>query len=121
MASLGMQGPYPLTATEIDRRVSRTAPGNYALGSTGTDDRFKVHYVGRSDTDVNARLKSWVGHTHQPQFKFSYATSPKAAFEKECENYHDFSPPGNQNHPDRPGPRPRKWCTRPPLHPFGDR
>mgnify|MGYP000061884240 CR=1 FL=1 len=32
MASLGMQGPYPLSTAEIDRQVTRTSPGNYALG-----------------------------------------------------------------------------------------
>jgi hypothetical protein len=102
MASLGMQGPYPLTTAEIDRQVTKTSPGNYALGRTDDEGTFRIHYVGRSDADVNARLKSWVGKTRQPQFKFAYATSPKAAFEKECLNYHDFSPPGNTSHPDRP-------------------
>lgn len=51
---------------------------------------------------MNARLKSWVRKTRQPRFKFSFAASPKAAFEKECINYHDFSPRGNTVHPDRP-------------------
>lgn len=100
MASLGMQGPYKLDTETIEAKVTRTSPGNYALGrKKGT---FLVGYVGRSDSDVRARLKSWVGKTRRPLFKFSYATSPKAAFDKECENYHDFNPPDNDVHPDRP-------------------
>ncbi len=102
MASLGMEGPYTLTTAEIDRQVTQTSAGNYALGKTSTTGGFTPYYVGRSDSDVKARLKSWVGKTTQPKFKFSYANSPKAAFEKECNNYHDFKPRGNSSHPDRP-------------------
>lgn len=101
MATLGMDGPYKLDTKTIDKQVARASAGNYALGSDG-DGRFRVNYVGRSDSDVGSRLKSWVGTSSQPQFKFIYATSPKTAFEKECHNYHDFTPPANKSHPDRP-------------------
>lgn len=75
--------------------------GNFALGVVG-GDIFTVNYVGRSDIDVCAELKSKpVGVTHR-RFKFSYANSAKEAYEKECVNYHDFSPPENKIHPDRP-------------------
>ena len=102
MPSLGMRGPFTIDADTIDKKVTRTSPGNYALGKKNEEGTYLVGYVGRSDTDVRARLKSWVGKTRRPLFKFSYATSAKAAFEKECENYHDFSPPGNDSHPARP-------------------
>jgi hypothetical protein len=102
MPSLGMKGPYDLNKDTIDQEVTRTSPGNYALGSKNDKGKFHVSYVGRSDSDVNSRLKSWVGKTRHPLFKFSYATSAKAAFEKECQNYHDFKPRYNDNHPDRP-------------------
>jgi hypothetical protein len=39
------------------------------------------------------------------KFKYRYATSPKAAFEKECQNYHDIAEGTNidtKNHPQRP-------------------
>jgi len=106
MASLNMEGPYRLTKEKIDEVVTRKSPGNYGLGYV-RDDTFYVCYVGRSDDDVNERLKQWVGekpnrYTH---FKFSYATSPKAAFEKECRNYHDFGESDkldNEYHPQRP-------------------
>ena len=104
MASLGMNGPYDLTTSEIDRVITKTSAGNYALGYVNDDNVFIVQYVGRSDSDVNGRLKTWVGKKYK-KFKYSYASSPKAAFEKECENYHDFGESeklDNSMHPDRP-------------------
>lgn len=102
MPALGMNGPYKLDKDTIDAKVTLKSPGNYALGKKNEKGTFLVGYVGRSDDDVNDRLKDWVGKTRRPLFKFSYATSAKAAFEKECNNYHDFDPPGNTNHPARP-------------------
>lgn len=103
MPTLEMSGPYPLTDSEIDARVTNTSPGNYALGYTNSDGTFIVKYVGRSDGNLNARLHDWAGK--YDKFKYSYATSPKAAFEKECQNYHDFGGKeklDNKVHPDRP-------------------
>lgn len=102
MPSLGMQGPYSLDFETIDKVVTSKSPGNYALGKNNENDALLVNYIGRSDIDVNDRLKSWVNQSTNPLFKFSYATSPKAAFEKECVNYHDFKPAANDNHPNRP-------------------
>lgn len=102
MATLDMNGPYDLTTEKIDEKITKTSAGNYALGHLN-DDTFIVKYVGRADDDVNSRLKKWVGK--YKKFKFSYATSPKAAFEKECKNYHDFGENkslDNDIHPDRP-------------------
>ena len=104
MASLGMGGPYQFTSSEIDRVVTKTSPGNYALGQMNEQNTFIVRYVGRSDTNLNQELKARLP-TGLPQFKFSYAASPKAAFEKECQNYHDFGESeslNNEIHPDRP-------------------
>jgi len=106
MTSLNIEGSYKLTTEKVDEVVTRKSSGNYGLGYV-RDRTFYVCYVGRSDDDVNERLKQWVGkkpnrYTH---FKFSYATSPKAAFEKECRNYHDFGESGkldNEYHPQRP-------------------
>lgn len=103
MASLDMQGPFDLTDKEINRLITTTSAGNYALGSVDAGGVFRVGYIGRSDTDLNARLKSHVG-TYS-KFKFSLATSAKAAFDKECKNFHDFGGTEklkNDIHPDRP-------------------
>jgi len=104
MPSLGMEGPYALTKAKIDEVVTDTSAGNYALGYSKDDGTFIVQYVGRSDSDVNAELKSKVDTKHK-QFKFSYASSQKEAFEKECRNYHDFGGSDalqNDIHPARP-------------------
>ena len=102
MASLDMTGPFDLSVAEIGRQITQTQAGNYALGKMD-GATFIVQYVGRSDSDVANRLKQHVGK--YSKFKFSYATSPKAAFEKECRNFHDFGGVeslGNKIHPDRP-------------------
>lgn len=105
MATLDMNGPYELSNEAIEKEVTRTSPGNYALGYV-SDSTFYVKYVGRSDDDVKDRLKKWVGKKSEYKyFKFSYATSPKAAFEKECKNFHDFGGTeklDNDRHPQRP-------------------
>ena len=102
MASLGMNGPYPLNQQKIDEIVTQKSLGNYALGYE-TETKFIVKYVGRSDHNVNERLHDWENSEYK-EFKFSYASSAKKAFEKECKNYHDFGESkdlDNDRHPDR--------------------
>jgi hypothetical protein len=60
MGLLDMNGSYPLSHETIDQMVSRTSPGNYALGYMD-GSTFMVFYVGRSDSDVKRRLREWVG------------------------------------------------------------
>ena len=103
MAKLEMEGPFDLENKSIDANLTKASPGNYALGKV-KDEAFYPSYVGRADTNVNDRLKEWVGKKYT-KFKFSYAPSPKAAFEKECRNFHDFGGTeklDNDIHPDRP-------------------
>ncbi len=57
---LQMSGSYPLTDRSIDQQIVRTSPGNYALGYL-EGDTFVVFYVGRSDSDLRAKLHAWVG------------------------------------------------------------
>ncbi|MGE5416127.1 MAG: hypothetical protein ACM3UZ_05070 [Acidobacteriota bacterium] len=102
MASLNMKGPFHLSEGEIDKQVTEKGPGNFALAYKDGDGYLRVCYIGRSDSDVNSQLKHWVGKTRRPYFKYSYASSPQAAFEKECNSYHDFSPSDNNSHPARP-------------------
>jgi hypothetical protein len=100
MPSTGLSGPYSLTSLGISGNITRVSPGTYALGKT-ENGTFYVHYVGRSDDEVAKRLQDHVPLWY-PQFKFGYFLSPKAAFEKECRLYHDFSPADNDIHPARP-------------------
>lgn len=96
-------GPFDLTNEEIDNRVKKGCIGNYAYGYT-EGEAFYVMYVGRSDDDLNARIKHGVGK--YKKFMFSYAPTTKAAFEKECKNWHDFGGLkgglDNKMHPDKP-------------------
>lgn len=102
MPETGLNGPYTLDNETIDRVVTRTSPGAYALGYIGDQGGFVPKYVGRSDYDINKRLKDWVGSKYS-KFKFGYYDSPKAAFEKECNLYHDWKEQlDNEHHPDRP-------------------
>lgn len=75
MGSLEMSGPYPLTDKAIDRALTRTLAGNYALGYMD-GAAFLVFYVGRADSDVKRRLHDWVG---APSRYERYAPSAQAA------------------------------------------
>jgi hypothetical protein len=74
MGSLEMNGSYPLNDEEIEERVGRTSPGNYALGYMD-GATFMVSYVGRSDSDVKRRLHEWVG---APSRYVRYTSSARA-------------------------------------------
>ena len=104
MASLGMGKSYDFDRDTINSVITRKCCGNYALGYLN-DNTFIVEYVGRADSDVKARVLQHIDEDYE-RFKFSYATSPKDAFEKECKNYHDFGGDegklDNKIHPDRP-------------------
>lgn len=106
MASLGMGSEsYTLNTVTIDNEVAQSKIGNYALGHRNEKGTFIVKYVGRSDTDLNARLKQHADAGKHKEFKFSYAGTAKAAFETECRNFHDFGETeklANSIHPDRP-------------------
>lgn len=98
------KGPFLLTMEEIDGQIIRKSAGVYVLEKGEKDYGFIVSYVGRADKDINSRLHQWVGNKYK-RFKFDYFSSPKAAFEKECEIYHDFGESeklDNEIHPDRP-------------------
>jgi hypothetical protein len=104
MASLEMQGAFDLTNVKIDELITKACVGNYALGLISPKtNKFVVKYVGRSETDLNARLKQHVGK--HPKFKFSLAATPLEAFQKVCRNFHDFGGVkklGNSIHPTPP-------------------
>lgn len=96
-----MEGPYWLTSSSIDHRVTKTSPGVYELFRSYDGP---VKYVGRSDDDLNARLKQWVNKDYS-YFKFEYCSSSKAAFEKECRLYHYHGGSeklDNKIHPQKP-------------------
>jgi hypothetical protein len=93
-----MEGPFSLDAYTINRVITLTRPGVYEL----TDRMQVVRYAGRSDTNLRTRLLSHVGEGYY-HFYAEYASSPKAAFERECQLYHYYYKQlYNVSHPARP-------------------
>lgn len=102
-----MTGPFKLTNEEIEKNIPKMSPGNYALGKS-TRDTFYFSYIGREDINLKERLLTWLDK--YDEFKFTYASSPKDAFLKECKNYHDFGDSKklkNDLHLDKP--KSSKW------------
>lgn len=99
MASPTLSDTFSLDHDRINQKIIYASPGVYVLDAT-TSGGFTVSYTGRSDTDVNKRLHDWVGK--YKYFKFAYSSSPKDAFEGECNLYHDYRPADNAVHPARP-------------------
>lgn len=97
--STGLIGPLPLRYENVRDAITRVAAGAYALGYAATDGGFCVLQIGRSDTDVRSKLIAQIGT--QNLYKYILSTSSMLAFEKECELFHNFSPPNNRRHPER--------------------
>ena len=109
MPETGLNGPFALQAVEIDREISRTSAGVYILDRSHEEGPFHISYVGRSDTDLKARLLEH-GAKYK-RFKYEYHATPEEAFARECDLYHDFNPPSTIAHPPRP--HGSKWkCAR---------
>ena len=100
MAETGLNGPFPLKAVEIDSEITQTSPGVYVLDRSHEEGPFHISYVGRSDTDLRARLHEHAGKYRR--FKYAYHSSPEEAFASECRLYHEFNPPSTIAHPPRP-------------------
>jgi hypothetical protein len=99
MTKTGLMGPYRLDFDTIDAAITRSSAGVFALGHTSSDGKFYVNHVGRADTDVKGKVRNFIGSA--ALFKFRYLPNSKAAFERECELFHDLAPPGNRVHPGR--------------------
>ena len=99
----GLFGPVALSVDDIDKNVRGVSPGTYLLGRPG-DNVFLASYVGRSDTDLNGRLKNWVGSKYSHAL-YGFFQTAKAAFNKECALFHAFGGAAkldNEVHPARP-------------------
>lgn len=102
MKSLGMGQSHRFLRENIDRFVKKSQIGNYALGYVEAGI-FYVCYVGRSDTDLNLRLKEHLDENSDYEFfKFKFAKTVIDAYEMECRNYHDFPNNNNKIHPEKP-------------------
>ena len=87
-----LAGPYTLSRAGA---LARTGPGVYVPSRGGKT----VAYVGRSDADVRSRLSQSAAAGSYSHFWVEYASSPRDAYLKECEYYHQYNPGDNVNHP----------------------
>jgi hypothetical protein len=96
---------YNLNAATVAEVLKKVAPGSYVLGRV-EENGFCALFVGRADTDLASELRDWVGESARYKaFLFSYAPNAKSAFERECEDFHDFGGIerlDNPGHPERP-------------------
>jgi hypothetical protein len=84
----GLFGIFQLTETAIDLHVS-SGIGAYLLGDQlNSDGSLFVRYAGRSDSDLNKRLKDWVGSYNH--FLYGYYSTIADAYQAECHFYHTF-------------------------------
>jgi hypothetical protein len=97
----GLRGSFELDEKTLNQEVAKISPGTFTLGYK-KDGTYYVKFVGRSDTDVRAQLKQYIGQ--YDRFKFGFFNSPQAAFDKECELYHALGGSegkiDNKNHPE---------------------
>ncbi len=101
MVSLDMKGSFDFDEVTVKKVTPKI--GNYALGHIADSGNFLPKYVGRSDSDLQAELSARLtSHGHHKKFKCSYTDSKTDAFNKECKNYHEFTPSENKIHPDSP-------------------
>ena len=99
MAVPPLDGPHSLSVKSVERTITRKSAGVYVLSAL-EGGSVNPRLVGRADDDVGTSLKEAIGlYSH---FAFVYASSPKNAYEMECEIYHSMKPPENAKHPVKP-------------------
>ena len=99
--AIQLSGPFTFNQPTIDSIVNKKSPGVYALGYT-QNGTFMIQRVGRSDYDLNARLKSDEYKGKYREFKGWYYPTADDAFHAECELFHAYGGSNNPNHPARP-------------------
>lgn len=75
------------------------------------DAQKRVLYVGRSDTNLQRRIKDHIGEKlDYHSFYYEETSSEKDAYEKECILWHKYNPRDNKIHPDHPDYSPHWKC-----------
>ena len=95
-----MKGSYLLMDSIVDIFVPSTIHyGVYVI----TNSQNTILYVGRSDTNLQRRIKEHIGEKiDYNKFYYEEASSKKEAYEKECYLWHQYYPRDNDIHPDYP-------------------
>ena len=86
-----------MTHETIDSAVTERSPGVYVLDRS-SQGSFTVAYAGRAEHEFNVALHRHVGAYRF--FKYTYCSSAEAAYEAECELFHEYSPVDNPGHPE---------------------
>ncbi len=128
MANLDMDGPFDLNRSAVMATVTEPLPGTFAIGHKDKNGRFQVQFVGRDDHNLAAALLQAVGRgVGKPglvgrmfgsklvanAFKFSYANSVQAAYEKQCRSFHTFGETRSLENESHPAPPPGSGLTCP--------
>ena len=102
MPKLDMDGPFDLKDKIVDKKISATAIGNFALGYLNAKGKFAVKVVGRSDKDLNGEIKSarrrfsggliskMFGRNKLKKFKYSIADDAQTAYQVEQRAFDNF-------------------------------
>lgn len=98
--STRLDGPYDLSFDSLERALPKRRIGVFAIGHIDPAGIFRVQRVGRDQSDVQERLRGFIGSGNK--FKYALAGTAFEAFELECELFHKLKPPSNIMHPDRP-------------------
>ena len=96
-----MYGPFVFNDKTIDSTITAKSPGVYLLGYTA-NGIFYVQRTGRSDVNLNARLKSAEYSGQYREFKTRYCPTDVQAFHDECALWHAYGGSNNPYHPARP-------------------
>lgn len=95
-----MKGPFLLEEIDVYFLVPSTICCGVYLIVNAQD---QVLYVGRSDTNLQRRIKSHIGEKGDYyRFYYEEAFSRKDSYEKECYFWHRYLPRDNDIHPDHP-------------------
>ena len=84
-----MNGPYDYDVATLEKTITHTQPGNYALGYLDSENNFIIEYVGKSDSDVRGRLKEHLSSKYK-MFKFCHTISQKASYLKEVSEIRNY-------------------------------
>ena len=102
-----MEGPFKFNNETIQSIMLGSRIGNYCLvreDEINLHGLHRVHYVGRSDTDLKEELLNTLKNHPYPYFYYRYAESVREAFDIECYEYHQLVPENldNKIHPAKP-------------------
>jgi len=84
----GLYGHFHLTEAVIDANVGKSIGCYIAGDEIQADGSLTVKYVGRSDYDLNARLKYWVNV--YKYFQYGHYSTETDAYAQESRLYHAF-------------------------------